>query len=75
MRKDSCALLMMHTMYILRTEGRGPDRSGVFQNYLANIYIGPVRNLTLQVIGLQILCLEKAIVAVDALQLYLRLKY
>ena len=37
--------------------------------------IAPVCNPNLQVIGLQIPCMEEAEVAVDALQLYLRLKY
>ena len=37
--------------------------------------VAPVCNPTLQVIGLQIPCMEKAGAALDALQLYLRLKY
>ena len=37
--------------------------------------IAPVCNPTLQVMGLQLPCMEKAGIAVDALQLFLRLKY
>ena len=40
-----------------------------------DLKITPVCNPTLQVITLQISCMEKAGVAVDALQLYLGLKY
>ena len=37
--------------------------------------VAPVCNSTLQVIALQIPCIERAGVALDALQVFLRLKY
>ena len=40
-----------------------------------SLILAPVYSPTLQVTGLQITCMEIAGVAVDALQLYLRLKY
>ena len=44
-------------------------------NAMAHFDVAPVCSPTLQVIGLQIPCLEKVGVAFDALQLFLGLKY
>ena len=60
-----------------RSYVRRPYRNKVCRlpKSVTHVILAPVCNPTLQVIWLQIPCMEKAGVAVDALQLYQRLKY